>query len=74
MSIDNAIRAMAYSEAPTLGAAIALIAKHRNELDAAIRAAETTSAPVTSDGAAAERALARLAVASEPPHALDKTA
>jgi hypothetical protein len=74
MSIDNAIRAIAYSEAPTLGAAIALIAKHRNELDAAMRAAETTPSPVTSDGAAAERALARLAVANEPPHALDKTA
>lgn len=74
MSLDNAIRAIAYSEAPTLGAAIALIAKHRNELDAALRAAETQDKPVTTEGAATERALLEMATASVPAHALDKLA
>ena len=46
MSVDNAIRAIAYSEAPTLGAAIALIAKHRNQFDAALHAAGTEQIPV----------------------------
>lgn len=74
MSLDNAIRAIAYSEAPTLSAAIALIAKHRNEVDEAMRAAETQDKPVTSEGAAEGRALLKLADAAEPPHALDKVA
>ena len=63
MSVDNAIRAIAYSEAPTLGAAIALIAKHRNELDASLRAAETEQMPLTTEGAAADRALLDIAAA-----------
>jgi hypothetical protein len=74
MSIDNALRAIAYAEAPTLGVAIALIAKHRGELDAAMRAAEIQPAPVTSQGAAEDRALLKLAATSEPPHVVDKTA
>ena len=74
MSLDNAIRAIAYSEASTLGSAIALIAKHRNELDAALRAAETVSKPVASEGAATERALLELAAAPAITHALDKVA
>lgn len=71
MSLDNAIRAIAYSEAPTLGAAIALIAKHRMEVDAAMREAELRQAPVTSEGAAEERAVDRLAATV---HVLDKVA
>ena len=74
MSLDNAIRAIAYAEAPTLGTAMALIAKHRNEFDAALRAAEVEERPVTSEGAAAERALAKMTSGNEPTHALDKTA
>lgn len=74
MSLDNAIRAIAYSEASTLGSAIALIAKHRNELDAALRASEAESKPVTSEGAATERALLDLATAPAVTHALDKLA
>lgn len=73
MSLDNAIRAIAYSEASTLGGAIALIAKHRNELDAALRAAATDQKPVVTDGAAEQRAL--LDMATEPvAHILDKRA
>ncbi len=71
MSFDNAIRAIAYAEAPTLGAAIALIAKHRNDVDAAMREAEPDSKPVVTTGAAEERALTKLAAES---HALDKLA
>ena len=74
MSLDNAIRAIAFAEAPTLGVGIALIAKHRGELDAAMRAAELQEPPVTSDGAATERAIEKIAAASEPAHVLDKVA
>lgn len=74
MSIDNAIRAIAYAEAPTLGLAVALIAKHRGELDAALRAAETQQAPVNTEGAAVERALDKMATSAEPPHVVDKSA
>ncbi len=74
MSIDNAIRAISYAEAPTLGTAIALIAKHRMELDAALRAAELQQPPVAAEGAAEQRALAKLAAAAEGMHALDKRA
>jgi hypothetical protein len=73
MSLDNSIRALSYAEAPTLGTAIALIAKHRMDLDAALRAAETQQAPVTSEGAAEVRALDRMTAAAEL-HVLDKTA
>ncbi len=72
MSLDNAIRAIAFAEAPTLGVGIALIAKHRGELDAAMRAAELEQLPVTSDGAATDRAVAKIAAASESAHVLDK--
>jgi hypothetical protein len=74
MSIDNALRAIAFAEAPTLGVGIALIAKHRGELDAALRAAELHAPPVVSEGAATERAVAKIAAASEPAHVLDKSA
>lgn len=73
MSLDNAIRAIAYSEASTLGGAVALIAKHRNELDAALRAARADQRPVVTEGAAEQRALLKLA--GEPAaHVLDKSA
>jgi hypothetical protein len=73
VSLDNAIRAIAYSEASTLGGAVALIAKHRNELDAALRAATADQKPVASEGAAEQRAL--LEMAAEPArHILDKRA
>ena len=74
MSLDNAIRAIAYSDAPTLGVAIALIAKHRNELDAALRAAETETKPVASEGAATERALLEMATGPTVVHTLNKVA
>jgi hypothetical protein len=59
MSAD--IRTLAYSEAPTLGVAIALMAKRRNDLDAAMRqAAATQQMPVASEGAAEVRAIAQI--------------
>ncbi len=73
MSLDNALRAIAFAEAPTLGVGMALIAKHRGELDAALREAELKAMPVTTDGAATERALSELAGAVDP-HVVDKTA
>lgn len=74
MSLDNAIRAIAYSEAPTLAGAVALIAKHRNELDAALRASETEHKPVDTEGAAAERALLDMSAGPPIVHALDRLA
>ena len=73
MSLDNSIRAIAYSEASTLGAAIALIAKRRNELDAAMRAAEIEAKPVVSEGAAEQRALLAMSETASA-HLLDKVA
>ena len=73
MSLDNAIRALAYAEAPTLGTAIALIAKHRMDVDARMRAAEAQPSPVEAEGAAEGRALDRLAAATEEMHGVDKT-
>jgi GTP-sensing pleiotropic transcriptional regulator CodY len=55
MSTD--IRAMAYSEATTLGVAMALMAKRRNDLDAAMRQAALQQMPVESEGAAEVRAI-----------------
>lgn len=55
--MSNDIRAIAYAEAPTLGTAIALMAKRRNDLDAAMRAATAQQMPVTSEGAAELRAI-----------------
>lgn len=74
MSLDNAIRAIAFSEASTLSGAVALIAKHRNDLDAALRAAAVRDMPVDSEGAATERALDRIETPPEPGHSLDKLA
>jgi hypothetical protein len=74
VSLDNAIRAIAFAEAPTLGVGIALIAKHRMDLDAALRAAELQQVPVTAEGAAEGRAVDRLAVAAQALHAVDKVA
>ena len=75
MSLDNAIRAIAYAESSTLGGAVALIAKHRNELDAALRAASLEDKPVKSEGAAAERALEKLAAdPAASTHLIDRRA
>ena len=74
MSTDLALRAIAYAESPTLGVAIAQIAKHRMDVDAAMRAAELQDLPVASQGAAEDRAIDKIAVASEALHVVDKTA
>ncbi len=74
MSLDNAIRALSYSEAPTLGAAIALIAKHRMELDAALRVEQLRESPVAGEGAAEQRALAKVTATAEAMRIVDKTA
>ena len=74
MSTDLALRAIAYAESPTLGVAIAQIAKHRMDVDAAMRAAELQELPVVSEGAAEERAIDKIAVASEALHVVDKVA
>jgi hypothetical protein len=74
MSLDNAIRAIAFSEASTLSGAVALIAKHRNDLDAALRAAAAQDMPVTSEGAATERALSKIESPPAPGHSLNKLA
>ncbi len=74
MSLDNAIRAISYAEAPTLGTAIALIAKHRMDLDAALRAAEGEPRPVVAEGAAEQRALAKVAAKAEALRVVDKLA
>ena len=74
MSTDLALRAIAYAESPTLGVAIAQIAKHRMDVDAAMRAAELQDLPVASQGAAEDRAIDKIAFASEALHVVDKTA
>jgi hypothetical protein len=74
MSLDNALRAIAFAEASTLGGAVALIAKHRNDLDAALRAAALKEMPVASEGAATERALGTIEAPPLPSHTLDKLA
>lgn len=70
MSIDNALRSIAYSETATLGAAIAQIAKRRIDLDAALRADALTEMPIAGRGAAEQRAIATV----ETLHRLDRTA
>jgi len=70
MSLDSTLRAIAYAESRTHGAAIAQIAKRRVDLDAALRAETLHDVPVTSKGAALERALATV----ETAHRLDITA
>lgn len=72
MSLSNAIRAIAFAQADTLGGAVALMAKQRNDLEAALRAAELKSPPVTTDGAAMERALLSLEPAGA--HIVDRLA
>ena len=72
MSLDNAIRAIAFSEASTLSGAVALIAKHRNDLDAALRAAELKQMPVAARNTATERALETIQQPSAPGQALDR--
>ena len=74
MSTELALRAIAYAEAPTLGLAMAQIAKHRMDVDAAMRAAELELLPLSAHGAAEERAVARVAVAAEALHLVDRTA
>ncbi len=75
MSIDTVLRSMAYSEAGSLGEAQLLIAKHRNEFDAALRDANAAQMPDKSEGAAVERALVSIETASAlSGHAVDKTA
>ena len=74
MSLDNAIRALSYAEAPTLGTAMALIAKHRMDVDAAMRAAEVRQAPVEAQGAAEQRAVDAVTAAAEMMRIVDKVA
>ncbi len=75
MSVDNAIRAIAFSEAQTPGGALALIAQPRPDLDAALRAAEVKSPPKTAKIGALERALEQISPLPQPDaHAVDKTA
>ncbi len=74
MSTDLALRAIAYAEAPTLSVGMALIAKHRMDVDAAMRAAELQQLPVAAEGAAEERAIDKIAVAAEALHVVDKVA
>jgi methylglyoxal synthase len=74
VSTDLALRAIAYAEAPTLSVGMALIAKHRMDVDAAMRAAELQQLPVAAEGAAEERAIDKIAVAAEALHVVDKVA
>jgi hypothetical protein len=74
MSFDNAIRALSYAEAPTLGTAMALIAKHRMDVDAAKRAAELRQLPVAAEGAAEQRAVDKVTAVTEMMRVIDKTA
>jgi hypothetical protein len=74
VTTDLALRAIAYAESPTLGVAIAQIAKHRMDVDAAMRAAELQQLPVEAEGAAEDRAIDKIAVAAEAAHVVDKVA
>jgi len=65
------IRAIAYSEASTLGGAMALMAKRRNDLDAAMRAAAGAQMPVASQGAAEHRAIEAITPAPATQQLLD---
>jgi hypothetical protein len=73
MSVVNSIRSIAYSEASTLGEAVALVAKHRNELEATLRAKADQTMPLANEGAATERALREIESASLL-HKVDKRA
>ena len=64
MSLDSALRSIAYSESRTHGAAMVQIARRRMNLEAAMRANALHEAPVASKGAALERALASLETAN----------
>ena len=74
MAAINDIRAIAYAEAPTLGGAIALMAKRRNDLDAAMRAAAAQPMPMTTDGAIEARALEDLEPLPATRYLLDRRA
>lgn len=74
MSLSNAIRSIAFAESDTLSGAVALMAKHRNDLTAALRAAELKPMPVASAGAAVERALLKIEPPAEPARGVDKVA
>jgi hypothetical protein len=74
MSLDNAIRALSYAEAPTLGTAMALIAKHRMDIDIAMRAAELRQLPVAAEGAAEQRAVESVTAAVDMMRVVDKVA
>ena len=73
MAAINDIRAIAYAEAPTLGAASALIAKRRNDLDAAMRAAAAQPMPLTNAGAIEARALEDLEPSPATQYLLDRS-
>lgn len=73
MSGASDIRAIAYSEASTMSAALALMAKRRNDLDAAMRAALSQQMPMATEGAAEERALRAIAPAPASQQLLDRT-
>lgn len=71
MSRISDVRAMAYAEAPTLGTAIAMMAKRRMDLDAAMRQAALQQMPVTSEGAAETRAMEAITPAPVTQQLLD---
>jgi hypothetical protein len=58
--MSNDIRSIAYSESPTLSGAMALMAKRRNDLDAAMRAAADRQMPIAGKQAAEQRALEKI--------------
>ncbi len=72
MSSD--IRAIAYSESPTLSGALALMAKRRNDLEAAVRAAASEPRPVATQGAVERRALEAITPAPATRQLLDVVA
>jgi hypothetical protein len=74
MAAINDIRAIAYSEASTLSAAMALMAKRRNDLDAAMRASADQPMPMTNDGAVEARALEQIEPTPATQQLLDRTA
>ena len=71
MSGIGDIRAMAYAEAPTLGTALAQMAKRRMDLDAAMRQAALQEMPVASEGAAEVRAMEQITPVAATQQLLD---
>lgn len=74
MAVLNDIRAIAYAEASTLSGAIALMAKRRNDLDAAMRAAAAQPMPMTNEGAVEARALQQIEPSPATRQLLDRSA